>query len=62
VAIKSTPGTIATNSRCCTELLSLATLATFSHTAEMQPAGHEANGFGRRYIHEHKAHALYEAR
>jgi hypothetical protein len=28
----------------------------------MQPTGHEANGFGRRYIHEHEAHALYEAR
>jgi hypothetical protein len=54
-AIKSTPGAITTHSRCCTELLSLATLVTFSHAAEMQPAGHEANGFGRRYLHEHEA-------
>jgi hypothetical protein len=28
----------------------------------MQPAGHEANGFGRRYLHEWEARALYEAR
>jgi hypothetical protein len=52
---------IATHSRRCTELLSLATLATFSHAAKMQPAGHEANGFGHRYLHEHEARALYEA-
>jgi hypothetical protein len=46
-----------------TELhLSLATLATFSHVAEMEPAGHEANGFGRRYLHEWEARALYESR
>jgi hypothetical protein len=28
----------------------------------MEPAGHEANGFDRRYLHEHEARALYEAR
>jgi hypothetical protein len=39
----------------------LATLATISHADEMQPAGHEANGFDRRYLHEHEARALYEA-
>jgi hypothetical protein len=26
----------------------------------MQPAGHEVSGFGRRYLHEWEAHALYE--
>jgi hypothetical protein len=28
----------------------------------MEPIGHEANGFGRRYLHEWEARALYEAR
>jgi hypothetical protein len=28
----------------------------------MQPAGHEANGFSRRYLHEWEAHLLYEAK
>jgi hypothetical protein len=28
----------------------------------MEPAGHEANSFGRRYLHEWEARALYEAR
>jgi hypothetical protein len=28
----------------------------------MQPAGHEANGFSRRYLHEWEARALYETR
>jgi hypothetical protein len=28
----------------------------------MQLVGHEANGFGRRYLHEWEARALYEAR
>jgi hypothetical protein len=59
---KSNPGAIATHSCRCTELLSLITLAAFSHAAEMQPAGHEANGFDRRYLHEHEGRALYEAR
>jgi hypothetical protein len=27
----------------------------------MEPTGHEANGFGRRYLHEWEARALYEA-
>jgi hypothetical protein len=27
----------------------------------MQPAEHEANGFGHRYLHEWKARALYQA-
>jgi hypothetical protein len=27
----------------------------------MEPAGHEANGFGRRYLREWEARALYEA-
>jgi hypothetical protein len=29
---------------------------------EVQPVGHEANGFGRRYLHEWEVRALYEAR
>jgi hypothetical protein len=28
----------------------------------MEPVGHEANGFGRRYLHEWEACPLYEAR
>jgi hypothetical protein len=28
----------------------------------MEPAGHEANGFDRRYLHEWEACALYEVR
>jgi hypothetical protein len=28
----------------------------------MEPAGHEANSFSRRYLHEWEARALYEAR
>jgi hypothetical protein len=28
----------------------------------MQPAGHAANGFGRRYLHEWEARLLYEAK
>jgi hypothetical protein len=39
-----------------TELLSLTTLAIFSHIAEIEPVGHEANGFGRRYLHEGAVH------
>jgi hypothetical protein len=27
----------------------------------MEQVGHEANGFGRRYLHEWEACALYEA-
>jgi hypothetical protein len=27
----------------------------------MEPAGHEVNGFGHRYLHEWEARALYEA-
>jgi hypothetical protein len=27
----------------------------------MEPAGHEANGFGCRYLHKWEARALYEA-
>jgi hypothetical protein len=27
----------------------------------MEPTGQEANGFGRRYLHEWEARALYEA-
>jgi hypothetical protein len=27
----------------------------------MEPSRHEANGFGRHYLHEWEAHALYEA-
>jgi hypothetical protein len=27
----------------------------------MEPAGHEANGFGHRYLHEWETRALYEA-
>jgi hypothetical protein len=28
----------------------------------MEPVGYEANGFGRRYLHELEAHALYKER
>jgi hypothetical protein len=28
----------------------------------MQPVGHEANGFGRRYLHEWEVRLLYEAK
>jgi hypothetical protein len=28
----------------------------------MQPVGHEASGFGRRYLHEWEARALHEVR
>jgi hypothetical protein len=38
----------------------LATLA--AHAVEMEPASHEANGFGRQYLHEWEACALYEVR
>jgi hypothetical protein len=31
------------------------------HAIEMQPAGHERNGFGHRYLHEWEVRALYEA-